>query len=331
MPYDLYASDQNNRGTIPFAVNWPTDPTEDTTVTATTASDLQTQLNSGLRRINYSGVDTTTTVTVGANDCHVHFLNGSRVGGITVPNGRLRAKFSAQTPRNNIHFGSVSVGDGATDIMFDGVRGDGAGSQVDLYNFTRLAIINCELRYGGNYVIGSWNLSADSSSAAVKSDFILANTLLDAASWGSLRIQGTDRAIIVDVLGDTRDSGYASLRLEFNTLNVWIREFYGFAGGVTLDPQVGNSRPNATVHDVKYFDGGIWNDGTVNTGLISFDGPDIANSSKVYNIELGAFDFYSDAYTPGADIGGVQYSSSVWTVNSSQYRDFVSYPTWSFR
>lgn len=321
--YDLYASDTESRGQIPHAVNWPLAPAQQTTVTATSLSELQSAVNAGARQINYSGASGG-ALSIQSDDVYINMAAGASIGTLNFndPAGHARILISCDTPRG-ASVGSVVMGSNYNNVRFQNLNMGSASAQMDHYDVRRVAWVGCDITTGNNY-FAAWPGGAVGSHN--NQDWIIANCRITGnTAFGSCRLQHIDRLTIVDSLIDTRNTGYATLRLEFNTNNAWIRNVTCFGGGFTLDPQVGSSRPTATVHDVTYFDCNVYH-----TGFISITDTqgDLSDPAKVYNITMDDVLFHTDSGTPGSTISGVQGS---WNVGIAQYADFTSFPSWSFR
>lgn len=321
--YDLYASDQNDRGVIPFPVNWPVAPDTTTTVTVSSYSALASAVQTPNRKIEVVGDCSGGSLQIVANDIWVELQDGARIGDVTIGRGgssTQRVLLSSRTPRSG-RMGGMTIGSDSTDIMINGMDMQSSSGALNMYDITRVALINSYISYGGGYQVAAWQ----GSSGLDNTDLIIANTQVVSNNSSSFRLQKLNRAVIVDTLGDTRNTGYATLRLEFDSRNVWVRNFTGYGGGFTLDPQVGSSRPNATVHDITYYDSNVFH-----TGLISFTDTqgDLSNPAKVWNIDINNLLFHSNVYSPGATIGGVQSS---WQVTNARYASFSGFPAWNFR
>ena len=321
--YDLYASDQNDRGPIPFPVNWPQAPQTNSTIAVSSCSALASAVQTPNRKVEASGNCSGTSLRMAANDVWLELQDGASIGNVDIGaagTNTQRIRISSRTPRSG-RMGGLTIGSNSTDIMINGMNMQSSSSSINMYDFTRVALINSYVSYGGGYQVAAWQ----GSSGLDNTDLIIANTQVVSNDSSSFRLQKLNRAVIVDTLGDTRNTGYATLRLEFDSRNVWVRNFTGFGGGFTLDPQVGSSRPSATVHDITYYDSRVYH-----TSLISFTDTqgDLSNPAKVWNITIDNLTFYSNNYTPGSTIYGVQGS---WNASNARYASFEGFPPWSFR
>lgn len=322
-PYDLYATDTVGRGVIPFPVNWPAEPNQSMTVSASTFSALQSAVNAGARRITYTGVSSS-GLAIGSDDVWVEMAEGSSIGNVSIMDGTHRVRISAIAPRT-ASVGHISVGSFSTDVLFRGLNVGAAtgNAAINIWDTRRIAFVGCDVQLQNNY-FALWAGSGVGSHAS--QDVIIANTRVRGnGQFGSMRLQHITRLIIVDSRADTRNTGYASLRLEYNTNSAWVRNFEGMGGGFTLDPQVGSSHPTATVHDITYYDTNVYHTGQI---TITDTQGDLSNPSKVYNITMDDVLFHSDNHTPGTTIGGVQGS---WNVGIARYADFAGFPEWAFR
>lgn len=325
-PYDLYATDTESRGAIPFTVTWPTEPDTSTTVSATSLAELQSAINAGARIIDYSGTSSS-SLTMN-DDVWIRMADGSSIGAITWPDSTVRTKISAAGTARNPTIGTVSIGSYCTDVQLENITID--GSYVFHYDVRRIAYIGCDIACSANYFafwegggVGTHNTQ----------DVIFANSriTMGASSGASSRWQHIDRLVMVDSLIDVRaPDWFSAIRFEHDTNHVWIRNTFSYGdggGGWTLDPSVGNpDDPSETIHDVWAYDSGAYSNGLLT--IQSTHATVIEDEDRVYNITMDDVLFHSDSYTPGNEISGVQ---AFWVVGVADYADFVSFPTWSFQ
>lgn len=196
-PYDLYGTDTNSRGTIPFAVNWPSPPVTTTTLTVSNNTELATALATpgaeitvaagSYNALNITSDDQNWIIDNGATFAGVTGNDFARVkisGGNFVTTGTLTLHSFTDLLMHNMNIEAVSISFG----LEEGFNGE----------FNRLALVHCTIY---NERTGFYTATAD----ILQSDLILAaNYVSGGMTVGSsgvepaVRVQEVTRVILVD-------------------------------------------------------------------------------------------------------------------------------------
>lgn len=333
--YDLYSSDQPNRGPIPFSVNWPDPPTVSAgEVSVYSYDELRQAIRTPNQKINVFG-DCRGSLGSPANDLWIELQPGAQIGqnggvGLDAGSGGVqRLRISCAETRNCVFHGGLVLSSYTSDVLINGVQfsetSTSSTARNNFYDVQRVAVLNTHLT-GNNYALGMWRGNAGLGN----SDIILANVRVvarnvPAGGNGAIRIQHADRLIIVDSLGDTatNSTGYETLRIEENSRNVWVRNFRGVGGGLRISPDVAGGNASYQIHNVWVHDADFFHN--------SYLGVNFNNQSdRVFNLTMSDVVFHTDASgSPGAP--AVSSSRSDWSITRVVYDSYSVPPLWTFR
>lgn len=209
-PYDLYASDTQLRGTIPFTVTWPTEPTITSSATVTPATFSANNVNG--REITLSS-GTYGDLFIGGSDKTLILQSGANIGTLTLQCQRVKITGQAGSVISKINHNS-----GGTDVLLDGIISN--GGSWELWDPTRMALINSSLTNAGWSFFVQWN-----PANAKPVDIIVAGNTILASSLSPVRVENVERFILVDNQLRSRD-GFASLRIHQegdSNQDFWVR------------------------------------------------------------------------------------------------------------
>lgn len=311
-PYDLYATDTQSRGTIPFVVAWPTEPTITSTATVTPATFSANNANG--REITLTS-GTYGNISLGGTDKTLILQSGATVGTITLQGQGLKIVGQAGSIVSQINHDS-----GASDVMLDGINSNGGSWQ--LWDCTRFALLNSTVATDGFSVFFQFNPANPRPQ-----DVIVAGCTIDALTGGGfapVRFQDINRMVAVDTRFVSNGS-FASLRIhnEFNGGNVdnqWIRNCQCEGGGWQWGPNDGNT---GTFDNIWAYDCAVYG---IDAGFA------LANNLTFNNFAADRNYIYSDFFTtPGAQwISQGGTSGTGWNLgNNPSQGGYVTPPAWN--
>lgn len=249
-PYDLYATDANSRGTIPFTVTWPTAPQGTLTDLAVTdGSTLATALATPNARITVAA-GSYGTLALAQDDQHWILDNGATFSGMSATGRPVRILIEG----GNIHAGSGNITLIVDDLLFRNVNITvntlALGSGTEQCN--RYALIRSTV-YAERYTHFTPGATAvpNKGSHHILAGNVLSGGMLEGSSGieATVRTQGINNTVIVDNwvrCGFDGEDVKHTLRSHYGQDNWWARNnliVYGdgmliAATGGTGDEQV---------------------------------------------------------------------------------------------
>jgi hypothetical protein len=245
--YDLYATDSNSRGTIPFTVTWPTAPTAPLTpLTVTDSGTLATALATANAQITVAA-GSYGTLALAQNDQHWIIDNGATFTGLTTASRRSRIIIEGGNFTTASAFTIVT-----DDLLLDNVNFT-AGTSLT-FGITafggnpavvcnRLAVIHCTSYAGriGLFVVagevGNRNQDVILAGNYVSGGMTEGNSGVEPA----FRVQGTERAILVDNRARCGFDGEGikhTYRSHFGNQDFWMRRnLTEYGDGIYFEPR----------------------------------------------------------------------------------------------
>lgn len=317
--YDLYLSDNKSRGLIPFAVNPPLEP--DTSANGTVVVSNQGQLDAanqnGTRIVvqpgtytinNWGGQDKWFDLQPGA------VMNGTVVIGNYLANvGHARIKITGGTINGDL------IVDGVTDLLVDGTTWNGYSNVIGrAWEVVRMAVLNCDIT-DSEYGIGMFR-----TGTGPWTDLIVAGNRIQSGSTATsvpIRIQGVDRAIIVDNYLIESSAAF-SFRVHDHCDNVWIRN------NVTT-PELAVYSPNHTTDDGIRTLGRVWAYDNVHYMANGGAGPQLFDYPRFEQAVIVGTRVFSPSYgAPTAYNPFSGYATGPGWSQSDNVADAYSSPSW---
>lgn len=289
-PYDLYATDSQSRGTIPFAVNFPAPPQTSQNLTVTDQSSFNTALSTSGAHItvaagsygalNITGVtDQYWDIDNGATFSSFSGFNASRIhisGGVVDQQGSTSLTGITDW---TIHNMNMSLDDDGNSLSGGSGRGGlTIGNPiVSGGEAVRVMMIHCTVRAFKTAVL----VSADTEAANYNTDLIFVANYIQGGQFyngtsaaniseAGLRIMGTHRTVVVDnrLRSGTPGSSFKNgLRSHYGNDNYWARNnIIDYGDGIQCIPRA-NSQPIVPANymgDHWYYD---------NTHYVNVDNP----------------------------------------------------------
>lgn len=285
--YDLYGTDANERGTIPFDVNWPNPPDTSSELTVNDASSFSTALGSANARITVEAGSYGPFIPT-ANDQNWIMDDAANFSGWSVSSrSRLRVDGGIFT----FTAGDFNLADASTDVLLNNVRMDIAGSAAAplTYNAVRVALVQTTLDSEGyglfpTMFVGSTKIQ----------DLIVAGCYIIGldGSRNALRIERTERAIVVDTRLRSADHR-PGLRSHRGTSDYWARRvLFEDCGGLLHTPTTGAAWGGSVdyqgdhwIYDMEHYaptgtQGWVYNL-DIDTDITGGDGLDVAHPGDI--------------------------------------------------
>ena len=236
--YDLYGTDTQSRGTIPFAVNWPIAPTTTQTLNVPGGTSLSAALATPNATI-YVAAGSYGTFAPSADHQEWILDDAAIFNGISVIN---RNNISVTGGVINEYGGDNSLAVRSNDISYENVRISMPNGTGILDSYNRVSFVQCTLdasAYGLFHYRYTTNYSYDLILAGNYISGVQTNT-------NAVRLMGTRRVILVDnrlVSYETRPT----FRSHMGSGDVWLRRnMAANSGGILMTPEVNTFTPLET-------------------------------------------------------------------------------------
>jgi hypothetical protein len=274
--YDLYATDSNSRGTIPFAVNWPTAPTTSTNLNVTNNTNLATALATPNAVITVAA-GSYNPLALESDDQHWILDDAAEFSGFTTTSNPTRIKIEGGVVTLGVNYLQM------TDVLLDNVRLIGGlvlGHATANLPCVRVSFVHCTWDPTTEFSIISRGNLGEGTVADPSTDIFVLGCYMDSqggSGIGPVRAQGIHRFLFIDnrVRAGTNgsvDSGRC-LRSHYGCSDYWVRrvlEEYG--DGIYLRPRGdgadGDETPDDYMGDHWFYDYTIYNpSGNPNGGV----------------------------------------------------------------
>lgn len=262
--YDIYATDTQSRGFLPFALNWPAAPTSLTTtvnVTAGSAASLTAALAVNNATINVPAGTYSGSFTVAGSDQYIALDDAAILtGAFTVNHTGVNARVVWDGGRINAPASNVAINN-ARDFVMRNVN-------VNVNDFTvsvgTQAARRCAFIHNTIYSQRTGFFTPGASAFQDAQDIVIAGnyisggmTVGNSGVESAIRIQSADRVVIVDNrlrCGFDGQSVKHTIRSHYGTGNYWCRNnLTEYGDHIYIKPIA-----NTTVDDGTYAMGDHW-------------------------------------------------------------------------